>query len=378
MSADRSRTDSPGPLPQDKLLRLQTVFLGGLFTLGIFYTLYLAAEIFIPISLALLLNLLLAPAVLGLQRYRVPAPLGAAVILLLFLGTVIAAVFYLSEPAKTWIDRAPGSLRIVEYKVRAVVQTIEEVKKTTAEVEQMTNLDDGETEQSVVVKRESLTETLVSGTQRFAASAMITIVLLYFLLSTGDLFLRKVIRLSPTFKDKRKNVTIARQMEQEISRYLVTITAANCVLGGCLALALYLLGVPNPLLWGVAAALLNFIPYIGAMAMLGVLGFVSLLTFYTWGDILLPPGIFLVLTVLEGQILTPALLGRRFSLNPVFVFLALIVWGWIWGVFGLFMAVPLLVSLKIICDHADSLAPLAEFLSSRSDHRSENRREKRT
>ena len=277
MSADRSRTDSPGPLPQDKLLRLQTVFLGGLFTLGIFYTLYLAAEIFIPISLALLLNLLLAPAVLGLQRYRVPAPLGAAVILLLFLGTVIAAVFYLSEPAKTWIDRAPGSLRIVEYKVRAVVQTIEEVKKTTAEVEQMTNLDDGETEQSVVVKRESLTETLVSGTQRFAASAMITIVLLYFLLSTGDLFLRKVIRLSPTFKDKRKNVTIARQMEQEISRYLVTITAANCVLGGCLALALYLLGVPNPLLWGVAAALLNFIPYIGAMAMLGVLGFVSLL-----------------------------------------------------------------------------------------------------
>ncbi|HMB75518.1 MAG TPA: AI-2E family transporter [Kiloniellaceae bacterium] len=348
-------------------LRKLTWLLAGIFGLALLCTLYFASAIFMPIALALLLNLLLSPVVKALSLLRLPTAVGAALVLLCLAAGVLGAVFTLSEPALTWADRVPTSLYVVEHKIRSLQETVEEVKKTTEKVEEITDIKGGADAQEVVVKGPNLTETLVSGTWHFAASTMMTVVLLFFLLSSGDTFLRKIIKMSPSFKDKRKVLLIARNTQREISNYLLTITAVNMILGAITAVALYFLDLPNALLWGVVAGLLNFIPYLGALAMAGVLFLVSLVTFHAWFDILLPPAVFLCLTALEGQIVTPSLLGRRLSLNPVFVFLALIICGWMWGIFGLFIAVPLLVACKIVCDHSDGLTAVAELLSGRAE-----------
>jgi predicted PurR-regulated permease PerM len=128
------------------------------------------------------------------------------------------------------------------------------------------------------------------------------------------------------------------------------------------ALAMALLGMPNPVLWGALAAVNNFIPYLGSLVTVGVLTVVAAVSFDTLGQIVAPPLIFFALTTFEGQFLTPMLLGKRLTLNPVVIFLALLIWGWLWGIPGVLMAVPLLAAFKILCDHVPSLAAVGEFL----------------
>ncbi len=181
------------------------------------------------------------------------------------------------------------------------------------------------------------------------------LVLLYFLLASGDLFLRKLIRVLTTLEDKKRAVEIARRLQEDISLYLLTITLINLGLGVAEGIAMHLLGMPNPLLWGVIAAILNFIPYLGAMVGMAVIAAVAALTFQTPGQILLPPLVYFLLTAAEGYLITPHIIGRRLTLNPVMILLGLIFWGWMWGIVGAIVAVPLLVSFKILCDHIPQL-----------------------
>jgi predicted PurR-regulated permease PerM len=192
-----------------------------------------------------------------------------------------------------------------------------------------------------------------------------TTILLYFMLASGDLVLRKTVRVLPRLQDKKRAVDIFRQAERDISTYLVTITLVNITLGAVTAAAMYLLGMPNPVLWGVLAAVLNYVPYLGPLTTFGVIALVSLLTFDQLSEAILPPLVFLGLTSLEGQVLTPLFLGRRLTLNPVAVFLALLIWGWLWGIPGILLAVPLLATFKIFCDNIEPLAPIGEFLDRR-------------
>src|SRR5436309_600589 len=185
---------------------------------------------------------------------------------------------------------------------------------------------------------------------------------LFFLLASGDLFLRKLISALPRLADKRRAVEIARQIENDISAYLLTITMINGGLGLSVWGAMALLKVPNPLLWGVTAWATNYIPYLGAMFMYCVLTMVGFLTFDTVGHALLVPAAFGVCNILEAYLVTPLVLGRRLTLNPVVIFLALTFWGWLWGVTGALLAVPIMVVFKIFCDHSEPLAPIGEFL----------------
>jgi hypothetical protein len=162
--------------------------------------------------------------------------------------------------------------------------------------------------------------------------------------------------------DKKKALEIARGIETEIGRYLVTVSIINLVLGVAASLLMYLLHMPNPMLWGAMVALLNFIPYVGATISLSILTVVAILTFETLGQALAVPAGFLVLTTLEGQIGYPFIVGRHFSVNPVLVFVSLLFWGLLWGIPGMLMAVPILVIAKIICSHIESLAVVKEFL----------------
>ena len=178
----------------------------------------------------------------------------------------------------------------------------------------------------------------------------------------GDLFLQKLIKVLPLLQDKKKAVAIFRETESSISTYLVTVALVNAGLGLVVALVMRLVGMPNPLLWGTLAAVAEFVPYLGATTMLGILSLAGLATFPQLGHAFLVPGSYLAVNLIQANFVTPTVLGRRLTLNPVAILIGLVFWWWLWGVGGAFIAVPLLATFKIFCDHIESLASIGEFL----------------
>jgi predicted PurR-regulated permease PerM len=343
-------------------VEVRSLSITGLFVLASFYTLYFAKAFFLPIILAVLLDFLLSPLIRGLKRARIPEPLGAALVISALLGTAGVAVYGLVDPAREWVTKLPGSMREAEGRLRELRNPVEQVSKTAEQVEQATKVNDQAKTQEVVVRGPSLTERLFGTTQTLVVSFVEVIILLYFLLAAGDLFLQKLIKVLPQFRDKKKAVTIARETEASISTYLVTVTLVNLVLGLAVGGVMFLLGMPNPLLWGALAALVEFIPYLGATALVAVLSLAGLVTFDHVGHALLVPASYLAVNTLQSQFISPLVLGRRLTLNPVAIFVSLVFWWWIWGVPGAFIAVPLIATFKIFCDHIEVLAPIGEFL----------------
>lgn len=344
-------------------LDLRTVSLFGLFAIAFFVTLHLARSLFLPIVIAGLVTLLLNPTVSLLSRWRLPRGAAAAVVLLSFISLIAVGVHSTFEPASKWIEEAPSSLRQVERKVRRLLKPVEEVSEAARQVERLTQMQDADKPAPVELNSDpSLGKSLFEGTQNLLVSAGVVLILSFFLLSSGDLFLHKVVRMLPRMKDRKKIVNISRQIQRDVSTYLLTISSINVLLAVCVGTMTHFMGLPNPMLWGVMAATFNFVPYLGAIAGMVILGGASLLTFDDPIQALVPPLIYLALTALEGSIVTPLALGHRLSLNPVVIFLGLFFWGWIWGVAGALLAVPLLISAKIICDHLEPLEPIGELL----------------
>ncbi len=314
--------------------------------------------------LACLLALLLAPVVRGLKRLRVPEGVGALLVLVVVVVAFAAAVYELTGPALDWLDRAPGSMRRVEQRLRQLKAPVEKVSEATERVERMARVEPGAAPRQVEVAGESLGARLFQNVWDFSANTVVMFILLYFLLASGDLFLRKLVRVLPTRADRQRAVEIARQVQSEVSAYLSTMTLINLCLGAAVALAFHFLGMPNPVLWGVMVALLNFIPYLGPLVGIATMAVVGFLTYPEVGRALLVPAVYFALNFVESSFATPFVLGRRLTLNPVVVFVGLTFWGWLWGVVGALIAVPLLVVLKIFCDRTERLAPLGEFLGS--------------
>lgn len=341
------------------------IALTALLVLAVFYTLYFARAILLPVVLAVLLALVLSPVVKALARIRIPAPLGAAAVVLVLLFGIGYGVARLAEPAAQWIERAPATLGELEMKLLKLKKSVEGVSKAAQKVEEIATVDaqPKQKQQKVQVAAPSLAGRLLSGTQTFLASAAATIVLLYFLLAAGEAFLFRTVQLMPTLADKKRAVAMVRTIESDMVRYLSTATCINAGLGAVTAVTMYVLGMPNPVLWGVMVALLNYVPFLGPFVGLIVLTIVAILTFDTIGDAMLVPSVFSVLVILEGQILTPYILGRNLTLHPVMVLIAMLLWGWLWGVVGALMAVPILMTFRIACNHVPSLVPLGEFLS---------------
>jgi predicted PurR-regulated permease PerM len=172
-----------------------------------------------------------------------------------------------------------------------------------------------------------------------------------------------MIGILPTFRDKKRALTIAYDVEREVSQYLLTITFINILFGSYVAAVMAVVGIPNPILWGVAAIFLNYIPYIGALVGIAMVSVVALISFETITYAMIPPLLYLGGAIVEGQILTPIFLGRRLELNSVAIFIFVALWSWLWGIVGAIIAVPLLVSVKVFCDHFEGLAAFGEFLS---------------
>ncbi|MDQ3138887.1 MAG: AI-2E family transporter [Gemmatimonadota bacterium] len=342
-------------------VEIRSIAITGLFLLAVLYTLYFARAFLLPIVLAVLLDFLLSPIIRALKRARIPEPVGAALVILTVLGGVGVGAYNLADPARAWMAKAPESISRVQSRLRELRGPVDQVTRTAEQVEAATNVSKGGP-QEVVVRGPRLSERFFGGTQTLVVGAMEMLILLYFLLAAGDLFLQKLIRVLPLLKDKKKAVSIARETEASISRYLFTVALVNIGLGIGVTLVMLLIGLPNALLWGALAALAEFIPYVGATVMLGLLAMAGLVTFPSIGQALLVPGAYLTVNLIQANFVTPAVLGRRLTLNPVAILIGIVFWWWIWGVGGAFIAVPLLAMLKIFCDHIESLAPIGEFL----------------
>ncbi|MFI4915563.1 MAG: AI-2E family transporter [Phycisphaerales bacterium JB060] len=341
---------------------VRSFMLTGLFVLAVLAALYAGRPVLVPMVLAVLLAVMLGRLVRWLRvRLRIPPPMGAAIVLATLVGVLGLSAYNLATPATTWLQDMPSEMRQMERKFRGLKQRVEGLREAGEQVEAMTKgEDDGTVE--VRVSQATITPFLLGQTWYIAANAFLTIGLLYFLLAADDLFLVKLVRVIPKFKDKKLAVEVVHQVHDDVAMYFLTITLINALLGVAIGTAMWLLGVPNPLLWGIAAALLNFIPFGGAIIGVLAVAVVAAANFEHVGYILLVPAVYYTLTTIEGSFVTPMVLGKRLVLNPVVIFVSLIVWGWMWGIPGIFLAVPIMSAIKITCDNIEPLRVVGEFL----------------
>lgn len=360
-----SETEDMVPLPWGGRIGIRSLALTGIFLILLVFTLQQASNLLIPIFLAWMFNILLTPVCRRMNRWGLPMPLASALVVSSMIGLFVLALYTLSTPAAEWIERTPNLFSNIEQKIKPISEPFEEMKKTTEEIEAKVN-DLTETKDDNVVVAKVSTPSYMMRMVTSIPYAMVGVgsffVLLYFLLSTGDALLLKIVKITPKLRDKKRAVTIMREIESETSRYLMTISIINVILGLCATLILYLLEVPNPWMWGVMVGLLNFAPYIGPLISLAVISIVSLVTFDHIAHAIWVPLSLAILTGLEGQFITPMILGKRLLLSPVLVFISILFWGWLWGIAGCLMAVPILAILKVIGGKLDSFSSLSELI----------------
>jgi predicted PurR-regulated permease PerM len=364
-AAGRSAND-PAPIagkgrrPAD----IKSVALTGLFVLAMFYTMYFMRAMLLPLVLALLLSYLLVPVVRALARIKIRPFLGSAIVLAALIAAIVSGISMLSEPASGWIEKAPYSLQQLKQKLLPLKKPIEKVAQASGEIDKLTTTEEEQAKpQAVVVKRSALAEAFFTQGPEFVASAVVMFILLYFLLAYDGVFLAKIIRVTPRLDDKKRAVAMVRDVEAHISRYLLTITAINIGLGIAVGTTVHFLGLRNPIMWGVMVALLNYVPYLGALTGIICMTLGAVLSFDSLGYAMIFPASYLLLAILEGNFITPFILGKSLTLNPVLILVSLAFWGWMWGISGMILAVPILATFKIFCDHFEPMAPIAEFLS---------------
>ena len=343
-------------LPQD----FRSVALTGIFVLMMLYTLYFAAEIFVPICLAVMFRLYLQLPMNALIRLRVPAFLSAFIVIACLFGGLALLGIALSQPANDFIAHAPQQFDKMEQRLAFLRLPFARLQDAAQRVEHMA--DAKPATPVVAVAGPGVGDFLTTNTQVLVRGLGTVLVLVFFLLMAGDTFRRKLVEILPRLSDKKRAVEIINEIENNVSRYLLTISAINGGLGFLTGVAFYFCGMGSPILWGAVAFAFNFIPIIGPFCASILFLFVGLLTFDNNGLALLPVGIYLGLILVEGQIVTPMVLMRRFQLNPVAIIIALIFWFWMWGVPGAFLAVPLLAVIKIVCDHVRPLTAIGHLL----------------
>ncbi|MGH7516937.1 MAG: AI-2E family transporter [Gemmatimonadales bacterium] len=341
---------------------ITSIAITGLFVLAFFYTLYFARAFFVPVVLALMLDFLLSPLLRMLRRIRIPEPVGALLVLLGAVLVIATTVYSLADPVREWLAKAPVTVAKTRDELRQLRRPVDQVTRTAEQVREAASAPATSRTTEVVVKGPSLGERLFGTTQSIVTATIEVAILLYFLLAAGDLFLQKLIKVLPQFRDKKRAVTIARETEASVSAYLFTMTLLNVGEGIVVAIAMALLGVPNAVLWGVLAVVLEYIPYVGAVVLTGILALVGLTTFDDPLRAMLVPAVYVAINFIQGNFLVPMVLGRRLTLNPVAIFIGLVFFWWIWGVAGAFLAVPILATFKIFCDHIETLQPIGEFL----------------
>jgi predicted PurR-regulated permease PerM len=339
-------------------------------------SLYFARDFFLPVALGFLFAMTLIPIVRWLARHGVPAGATALALVAMLAAALSIGVYSLSGPVSHWIAKAPQMGQQIEAKVEGLRGSVDAVAQATKRVEELSRSASDPAVQEVVIKDPGFLSTATSSLWSGVTTVGVALVLVLFLLASGDMLYEKIIRVLPTLSDKKRALRIVHDIEASISRYLLTVTLINVGLGVVIGLVMWALGMPSPAVWAVASVVLNFLPYIGAVVGVGVTAVVAFVHFDGLTAALLPPLAYLACTIVEGNVVTPLVLGRRLELNTVALFVGVAFWGFVWGIVGVFLAVPLLVVLKVFCDHFPGLSGLGEFLSSTPAHTDEEAEEK--
>lgn len=341
------------PLPRDA----RTIFQGILCVLAVLACLYIARDIVLPVVLAVILKLLLQPLVRLLERLHVPKAFGALLSLTLLLAVFVGLGMLFSTPAANWAVNLPDAWPHMQQKFAFVRGPIAHIQQTLDHMGvHMGSPSD------LLSHPVGMITAVFSSTGNVAVDLLETLLVLFYLLIFGETFLRRLVEILPTFADKREAVEISLHIERDISAYLLTVTIINAVIGCATTLVMWLCGIPGPILWGVVAFCLNFVPILGPLC--GVILFlgVGLVSQGPSWSAILPAILYFGIHVLEGEIITPMLLASRFTINPVAVMLSLIFWYWMWGVAGAILAVPMLAIFKILCDRLGSFRAIGHLL----------------
>jgi len=336
--------------------------------LAVAYTLYFARSFLVPIAFAILLDFLFSPLVRGMQKLHIPLSASAALIVVGLIAIAVLGSYTLSGPAQNMLRDAPATIARVQGELGKVFRPLTEVTTTASKAaKEVGVLSDSTSPAEVTVVGPSVASKLAGTAQRMLAGWFQVAFLLFFLLAGGDLFLEKTIRVIPLLHDKKKAVRIARDVESAVSVYLIANLGINLMAGVMVGAAMWMLDMPNPIVWGVLTVALEFIPFVGPLVMMGLLAVSAVGVYDSFGRILLVPGAYFAVNLIQGNIVTTLVLGRRLALNSVALFVGLAFWFWVWGIAGAFIGVPLMSIIKICCDHIEALHWIGEFLGARDE-----------
>lgn len=361
--------ETPDAAPVRKLHDAAAFSLVGVGILALLAALAVARVFIVPILLAFLLALVFSPLCRWFRRRGVPEPISALVIVAGLAAGLIGLSLSLAQPVSGWVDDAPSIVREVELKLRTLAGYAEAMGEVSRQIDDAAATTTGgdDTAVEVVIAEQGPLTTVALGAPLIVAQTVFTMILMFFILASGSMFYERLVRVMPTLTEKKKALQIAYDIERDVSRYLLAITAINAGLGVCVGLAMWVLGIPNPLAFGLLAFVLNFVPFVGAIAGVAVSFGVALVVLPTAFDAFVVAAVYFTLTSIEGQIVTPWLVGRQLRLNTVVILVAVAFWAWLWSIMGMIMAVPLLVCLRVFCKHVVPLRPFGEFLAGRDD-----------
>lgn len=337
----------------------------GIFIIGLIHLFYLARDFLVPVTLAFIIAITFRPLIRWLALRGLPAWVTASALAAVILLGGLSAGYVISGPVSGWIADAPEIRRTLTEKVRSISGTFAHIAKITEDIKEAADPAGDEPVTEVVVKEPGLPGFLWIAFYPATYVAMFTgaVIMSLFLMASGNLLYEKLINIMPTLTDKKKALRLVQDVENEVSTYLLMHSAINAGVGIIIASLFYLIGMPSAYLWAFLAFVLNFIPYAGPVGGALISGLVGLVVFDTLGYAILAPALYTLVVTIENQFVSPHLLGRRLELNHVALLLAIAFWGWIWGISGIVLAVPLLVILKVFSSHFEALAPVAEFLS---------------
>lgn len=368
-----------GPIPDRHSVRISRLnaelALKILTFLAVIYTLYFARSLLLPIIVAALIALFASPAVRFLVRLKCPKPLASLMMLTLIIIGVGYGASLLYNPAATWLERLPLLSSKLALQVDGVAESLDSLKSTMLpESTTLPEENDAEhpLDSALGTSFLPLLSMLAQTTAIMLFQLVTVIILTYLFLLFGGTLLRNIVRAASTLHEKKNLVKMYQTIEHDISRYVFVIAVINTMLGVATFIVLSMIGVADPLLWGVLATILNFAPYLGPFVLTLLLTAVGFIEFNSPGQALLVPAAFLVLNVIESQLVTPMALGKRFNMNPLLVVIWMFILGWMWGAVGVLIAIPLLVCLKIIASHFELLPYWRILLSADSDSHHNN------
>jgi predicted PurR-regulated permease PerM len=324
-----------------------------------------AWPVVLPFLLAWVASMTLKPPVSWLRAHHLPTSFAAAIVLCFFIIVIGYGMMWLGRPAAAWAESAPEQIPQLQQKFKNVLQPVLRFNAAASSVGNLATAQiSTNATPTVAVKEDNhVMGVMFNWTRSLLAGIVEAIVLTYLLLASGDTFMQKLANVMPSRQHKKRAVEISREVQHSISSYLFAVSLINVGFGCAVGLGFWLVGMPNAAMWGGVAGTLNFLPFFGPTTGMIVVGLAGLLAFNTIGGALLPVVVYFLLHLVESYLITPLTLGQRFSLNRVVIFVAFIFFAWLWGIFGALLAVPLLVSLKVICERVPQLVPVAEFFS---------------